>query len=174
VTPFAHLHCHSDFSLLDGASSIDALVARAKALEMPWLALTDHGNMFGALPFYKEARAHGVRPILGSEVYVAPGSRLDKSGTEKGVRHRHLVLLARNLTGYANLLTLSSLGYTEGFYYKPRIDDELLEKHHEGLIALSACLAGDIPAAILNGQHAEARKRAQYYRELFGPDNFLE
>ena len=113
-----------------------------------------------------------MKPILGSEVYVAPGSRLEKSGTEKGVRHRHMVLLARNLTGYANLLTLSSLGYTEGFYYKPRIDDELLQRHHEGLIALSACLAGDIPQAILNGQHAEARARAQFYRELFGPDSF--
>ena len=172
MTPFAHLHCHSDFSLLDGASSIDALVARAKALGMPSLALTDHGNMFGALAFYKECRAQGVKPILGSEVYVAPGSRLEKSGTEKGVRHRHMVLLARNLTGYSNLLILSSLGYTEGFYYKPRIDDELLERHHEGLIALSACLAGDIPQAILNNQHAEARVRAQHYRDLFGPDSF--
>ncbi len=172
MTPFVHLHCHSDFSLLDGASSIDALVAKAKTLSMPWLALTDHGNMFGALAFYKECRARGVQPILGSEVYTAPGSRLEKAGTEKGVRHHHLVLLARNLTGYTNLLTLSSLGYTEGFYYKPRIDDELLERHHEGLIALSACLAGDIPAAILNGQHEEARARARYYRELFGPDGF--
>jgi DNA polymerase-3 subunit alpha len=172
VTPFVHLHCHSDFSLLDGASSVDALVARAKTLAMPWLALTDHGNMFGALAFYKECRAHGVQPILGSEVYTAPGSRLEKSGTEKGVRHHHLVLLVRNLAGYANLLALSSLGFTEGFYYKPRIDDELLERHHEGLIALSACLAGDIPAAILNGQYTEARARARYYRELFGPDGF--
>jgi DNA polymerase-3 subunit alpha len=173
VTPFVHLHCHSDFSLLDGASSIDALVSRAKSLEMTSLALTDHGNMFGSLAFYKECRARGVRPIIGSEVYIAPGSRLEKSGTEKGARHHHLVLLARSVTGYQNLIALSSLGYTEGFYYKPRVDDELLARHHEGLIALSACLAGDIPAAILNGQHQEARARAQHYRELFGPDGFF-
>jgi len=172
VTPFVHLHCHSDFSLLDGASSIDALVARAKQLGMSHLALTDHGNMFGALAFFKECRKEGITPIIGSEFYKAPGPRHDKAGSEKGTRHNHLVLLARNAAGYANLLQLSSRGYTEGFYYKPRIDDELLEKHHEGLIALSACLAGDIPAAILEGRHGEARKRAGYYRELFGQEGF--
>jgi DNA polymerase-3 subunit alpha len=172
LTPFVHLHCHSDFSLLDGASSIDALVARAKDLGMTHLALTDHGNMFGALAFFKECRKEGIVPIIGSEFYKAPGSRHEKAGSEKGTRHHHLVLLARNASGYANLLQLSSLGYTEGFYYKPRIDDELLEKHHEGLIALSACLAGDIPAAILDGRHGEARKRAGYYRELFGSEGF--
>ena len=172
VTPFVHLHCHSDFSLLDGASSIEALVAKAKSLQMDRLALTDHGNMFGAKAFYKECRAQGVVPIVGTEAYVAPGSRMDKAGAEKGMRHHHLVLLARNAVGYANLITLSSLGYTEGFYYKPRIDDELLERHHEGLIALSACLAGNIPSAILNGQAVEARARALYYRELFGPEGF--
>jgi len=172
VTPFAHLHCHSDFSLLDGASSVDALVAKAKSLGMTHCALTDHGNMFGALPFYKECKKQGIIPIIGAELYKAPASRFDKSGSEKGTRHHHLVLLAKNSTGYANLMCLSSLAYTEGFYYKPRIDDELLEKYHEGLIALSACLAGDIPAAILNGQLVEARQRALYYRELFGPDDF--
>jgi DNA polymerase-3 subunit alpha len=172
VTPFVHLHCHSDFSLLDGASSIKTLVARAKSLGMTHLALTDHGNMFGVLPFYKECRKQEIVPIIGTEVYRAPGSRLDKSGSEKGNRYNHLVLLARNAAGYANLLQLSSLGYTEGFYYKPRVDDELLAKHHEGLIALSACLAGDIPAAILDGQHEEARARALFYRDLFGPDGF--
>ncbi|HUI70485.1 MAG TPA: DNA polymerase III subunit alpha [Spirochaetia bacterium] len=172
LTPFVHLHCHSDFSLLDGASSIDALVSRAKELGMSHLALTDHGNMFGALAFFKECRKQGIKPIIGSEFYKAPGSRQDKAGSEKGTRHNHLVLLARNSAGYKNLLELSSRGYTEGFYYKPRIDDELLEKHHEGLIALSACLAGDIPAAILEGRHGDARKRAGYYRELFGPDGF--
>ncbi len=139
---------------------------------MTHLALTDHGNMFGALAFFKECRKEGIIPIVGSEFYKAPGSRLEKAGSEKGTRHHHLVLLARNAAGYANLLQLSSQGYTEGFYYKPRIDDELLEKHHEGLIALSACLAGDIPAAILDGRQGEARKRAGYYRELFGPDGF--
>ncbi len=172
MTPFVHLHCHSDFSLLDGASSIDALVSKAKSLGMSSLALTDHGNMFGSLAFYKECRKQGIKGIIGSEVYLAPGARTDKSGSEKGTRHHHLVLLARNATGYANLIALSSLGYTEGFYYKPRIDDELLARHHEGLLALSACLAGDIPAAILNGQFGEARARAQRYRELFGPDGF--
>jgi DNA polymerase III subunit alpha len=172
VTPFVHLHCHSDYSLLDGASSIDALVARAKHLGMDRLALTDHGNMFGSLAFYKECRKQGVTPIIGSEFYKAPGGRAEKAGSEKGTRHHHLVLLARTMTGYRNLLALSSLGYTEGFYYKPRIDDELLERHHEGVIALSACLAGDIPAAIMDGQPGEARKRALYYRELFGPDGF--
>jgi DNA polymerase-3 subunit alpha len=172
VTPFVHLHCHSDFSLLDGASSIEALVARARRLGMTHLALTDHGNMFGAIAFYKECRSQGIVPIVGSEVYKAPGSRLEKTGSEKGTRHHHLVLLARDMTGYQNLLELSSLGYTEGFYYKPRIDDELLERHHEGLIALSACLAGDIPAAILDGRIGEARARATYYRELFGPTGF--
>jgi len=139
---------------------------------MTHLALTDHGNMFGALAFFKECRREGIIPIVGSEFYKAPGSRLEKAGSEKGTRHHHLVLLARNAAGYANLLQLSSQGYTEGFYYKPRIDDELLEKHHEGLIALSACLAGDIPAAILDGRQGEARRRAGYYRELFGPDGF--
>ena len=139
---------------------------------MTHCALTDHGNMFGALPFYKECKKQGIIPIIGAELYKAPASRFDKSGSEKGTRHHHLVLLAKNSTGYANLMCLSSLAYTEGFYYKPRIDDELLEKYHEGLIALSACLAGDIPAAILNGQLVEARQRALYYRELFGPDDF--
>jgi DNA polymerase-3 subunit alpha len=172
VTPFVHLHCHSDFSLLDGASSIDALVGKAKSLSMKSLAITDHGNMFGVRAFLKECKAQGIVPIVGAELYKAPGSRLEKSGSEKGTRHHHLILLARDMTGYRNLMVLSSRGYTEGFYYKPRIDDELLERHHEGLIALSACLAGDIPAAILNGQEAEARSRALYYRELFGADSF--
>ncbi len=172
MTPFVHLHCHSDFSLLDGASSVEALVAKAKALGMPRLALTDHGNMFGVLPFYKECRKQGIVPVIGCEVYKAPGSRHDKSAGEKGSRHSHLVLLARTLDGYRNLLVLSSLAYTEGFYYKPRVDDELLKKHSGGLIALSACLAGDIPGAILDGRLAEARSRALYYRELFGPDGF--
>ncbi len=173
MTPFVHLHCHSDFSLLDGASTIDALVARAKTLQMPGLALTDHGTMFGSFAFYKECRKQGVKPIVGMEAYLAPGSRQEKSGTEKGARSHHLVLLARNFTGYQNLMVLSSRGYTEGFYYKPRIDDELLAAHHEGLICLSACLAGDIPASILNGQHVQARQRAQRYREIFGRESFF-
>jgi DNA polymerase-3 subunit alpha len=172
VTPFVHLHCHSDYSLLDGASSVEALVARAKALGMGRLALTDHGNMFGALAFARECRKQGIVPITGCEFYLAPGPRHEKSAGEKGTRHSHLVLLARDLEGYRNLLALASLAYTEGFYYKPRIDDELLARHHGGLTALSACLAGDIPAAILDGRPGQAKARALHYAELFGPGNF--
>ncbi len=172
LASFIHLHCHSDFSLLDGASSVEALVSKAKEMGMEKLALTDHGNMFGALKFYKECRKNGIAPIVGSEFYVAPGSRHDKAGTEKGVRHHHLVLLARNDAGYKNLLTLSSLGFTEGFYYKPRVDDRALEEHHEGVIALTACLAGEIPGAIMEGRLQEAERKALYYSELFGRDSF--
>ncbi len=172
VTPFVHLHCHSDYSLLDGASSVEALVARAKALGMGGLALTDHGNMFGALAFSRECRTQGIRAIIGCEFYLAPGSRHEKSAGEKGTRHSHLVLLARDLEGYRNLLELASRAYTEGFYYKPRIDDELLESRHGGLVALTACLAGDVPSAILDGRVEHARSRALYYRDLFGPGNF--
>ncbi len=172
MTPFVHLHCHSDFSLLDGASSVESLVAKAAETGMGALALTDHGNMFGAIKFFKECRKKGVAPIIGCELYVAPGSRREKTGSEKSVRYYHLVLLAKDMTGYKNLLILSSLGYTEGFYYKPRIDDEALERHHEGLIALSACLAGEIPSAIVDGRPGEAREKALRYRDLFGADSF--
>ena len=169
---FVHLHCHSDFSLLDGASSVEALVAKAKELGMPALALTDHGNMFGILKFYKECKKQGIKPIVGCEFYVAPGSRTEKSGSEKSARYYHLVLLAKNQDGYKNLMLLSSMGYTEGFYYKPRIDDEVLATHANGLIALSACLAGEIPSAIMDGRSDEARKKALHYRDVFGPGNF--
>jgi DNA polymerase-3 subunit alpha len=176
LVPFVHLHCHSDYSLLDGASSIDSLVARARELGMDRLALTDHGNMFGAMKFLKACRggegSAPIKPIIGCEVYLAPGSRHEKAGGEKSVRHRHLVLLARNTQGYRNLMALSSLGYTEGFYYKPRVDDELLERHREGLMCLTACLGGDVPAMLLEGRADEARARALRYRELFGPDGF--
>ena len=175
MVPFVHLHCHSDFSLLDGASSIDSLVARAREFGMDRLALTDHGNMFGAMKFLKACRADGlppVHPIVGCEVYLAPGSRHEKAGAEKTVRHYHLLLLAKSEQGYRNLMALSSLGYTEGFYYKPRIDDELLERYREGLVCLTACLGGDIPSLLLEGRADEARTRALRYRELFGPDGF--
>ncbi len=186
MASFVHLHCHSDYSLLDGASSVESLAARARELGMDRLALTDHGNMFGAMKFLKACRgeegASPLKPIIGCEVYVAPGSRhdktagerpgVDRAGGEKAARHRHLVLLARNETGYRNLMALSSLGYTEGFYYKPRVDDELLERHREGLVCLSACLGGEVPALILEGRAAEAKTRALRYRELFGPDGF--
>jgi DNA polymerase-3 subunit alpha len=169
---FVHLHTHSDFSLLDGAASIEDLVARAKALGMKALALTDHGNMFGSLRFYKECRKEGIKPIVGCEAYLAPDSRHTKSGGEKGARYHHLGLLARDVTGYRNLLKLCSLGYTEGFYYKPRIDEELLARHHEGLIALSGCMGGELPSLILRGETDKARARAAAYRELFGEGGY--
>jgi DNA polymerase-3 subunit alpha len=169
---FVHLHTHSDFSLLDGAASIEDLVARAKACGMKSLALTDHGNMFGSLRFYKECLKEGIKPIIGCEAYVAPDSRHNRTGGEKGGRYHHLGLLARDVTGYLNLLKLCSLAYTEGFYYKPRIDDELLARYHEGLTALSGCMGGEIPSLILRGETEKARARALFMRELFGPEGF--
>jgi DNA polymerase-3 subunit alpha len=169
---FVHLHTHSDFSLLDGAISVERLVARAKQMRMSALALTDHGNMFGALKFYLECRKEGIKPIIGSEVYLAPESRLAKSGGEKGTRYHHLVLLARDVEGYRNLLELASRAYTEGFYYKPRIDDELLAAHHRGLIALSGCLGGEIPRLVSGGALEAALRKAVCYRDLFGPKGF--
>jgi DNA polymerase-3 subunit alpha len=169
---FVHLHTHSDYSLLDGAASIEELVGRARELAQPALALTDHGNMFGALRFYKECLKQGLKPIIGCEFYLAPESRHAKSGGEKGARYHHLVLLARDVEGYRNLLKLSSLSYIEGFYYKPRIDDEALAEHHQGLIALSGCMGGEIPALILRGELEQARRKALAYRELFGPGGF--
>ena len=173
--PFVHLHTHSHYSLLDGVGKLDALLARAKELEMPALALTDHGNLYGALEFYQKALDVGVKPILGYEAYVAPISRFDK--TEK--RSYHLTLLATNRKGYENLLVLSSLAYTEGFYYKPRIDRDLLKKHSEGLICLSGCLAGEIARTLANGNgspesYAKARDAALWHRELFGDRYYLE
>ncbi|HUV08416.1 MAG TPA: DNA polymerase III subunit alpha, partial [Spirochaetia bacterium] len=169
---FVHLHTHSDYSLLDGASSIRELVGKAQENGMSHLALTDHGNMFGALKFYKECREKSIVPIVGSEFYLARGTRLKKTGGEREGRNSHLVLLAIDETGYKNLMRLSSLGFIEGFYYRPRIDDELLEQYSQGLICLSACLAGEIPRAILNGQEDHAEKKAIYYRDLFGADRF--
>ena len=169
---FVHLHTHSDFSLLDGAASVEDLVAQAKACGMKALALTDHGNMFGALRFYKECLKEGIKPIIGCEAYVAPDSRHNRTGGEKGCRYHHLGLLARDVTGYRNLLKLCSLAYTEGFYYKPRIDDELLARYHEGLTALSGCMGGEIPSLIMRGETDKARARALFMRELFGPESF--
>ncbi len=172
MIPFAHLHVHSDFSLLDGASSVKALVKAAKERGMEHLAITDHGNMFGVLRFYEECLEQGINPVLGNEFYMAPVSRFDKSGNETGNKYYHLVLLAETRQGYMNLMKLTSLAYTEGFYYKPRIDRELLEQYHEGLICLSACIAGEIPVAILNGQLELAEQRARELARLFGPDHF--
>ncbi len=171
---FVHLHTHSDYSILDGAVTVSKLVERSLELGMPAVALTDHGNMFGAIEFYQQARKAGIKPIIGQEFYVAPGSRFKKeicrdSGEEVAY---HLILLAKDNTGYRNLMKLSSIGYTEGFYYKPRIDMEVLEKHSQGLIASSACIAGQIPVNIIKGCPDEARKLAGIYNEIFGKDNF--
>jgi len=173
MSGFVHLHNHTDFSLLDGAAHIRKLVKKTAELGMKALAITDHGNMFGVLKFYHECRANDIKPIIGCEFYVAPGSRFDKSGSEQKTRAHHLVALAANEEGYKNLLRLSSLAYTEGFYYKPRIDDELLRKYSGGLIASSACLAGEIPRMILSGNLDAAAEKALYYRDIFGEGNFF-
>jgi len=179
---FVHLHVHSDYSLLDGASKLDTLIARAKELNMPALALTDHGNMFGVLNFEHICHANGINPIVGEEFYVAYGSHLEKNDVpyskkgESGDRHAHyfhLILLCENETGYKNLSWLSSIAYTEGLYYgKPRIDFELLKKYHEGLICLSACIQGELPQLLLAGLDEEAEKLALSYKELFGKDHY--
>lgn len=171
MSGFTHLHLHSEFSLLDGACRIKPLIAAAKALGQTSLAITDHGAMFGAINFYKEAVAQGIKPIIGCEVYVAARSRFDKVHGIDNERY-HLILLAENETGYGNLIKLVSDAWTQGFYTKPRVDRELLEKHHEGIIALSACLAGEIPQALLRGDYDGAKQTALWYSETFGRDNF--
>lgn len=169
---FVHLHTHSEYSLLDGAARLGALVKRAVQLDMPALALTDHGVMYGALDFYKAARGAGIKPIVGVEAYVAPGSHLDKT-PRQGRNNHHMVLLAENLTGYRNLLSLVSTAAIDGFYSKPRIDRGLLAERHEGIIALSGCLAGEISDAIVADDMARAQEAAAFYRDLFGPDRFF-
>ncbi|MBI9102120.1 MAG: DNA polymerase III subunit alpha [Spirochaetales bacterium] len=169
---FVHLHNHSDFSLLDGAESVEKMAARAAELGCKHLALTDHGNMFGALKFYAACKKAGLNPIVGCEFYVASGSRLIKRGTEGGNKYYHLVLLARNEVGYKNLLKLTSAGFVEGFYYKPRIDNEIMAKYSEGLICTSACIGGEIPQNYLNGKPEEAKAAALRYRDMFGEGNF--
>ncbi len=172
MSGFTHLHVHSEFSLLDGACRIKPLVAAAKALGQTSLAVTDHGAMFGAVDFYKEAKKQGIKPILGCEVYVAARTRFDKVHGIDNERY-HLVLLAENDTGYRNLIKIVSDAWTQGFYTKPRVDKELLEKYHEGIIALSACLAGEVPQALLKNDYDEAKKIAQQYRGIFGENNFF-
>jgi len=168
---FVHLHNHSDYSLLDGACRIDRLVERAAGFDMPALALTDHGNLFGVVEFYDQARAAGLKPILGCELYVAHGSRTDRNRTPDGKgAYDHLVVLARNREGYKNLMRLSSAGYLEGFHYKPRVDKELLARHAEGLLCLSACLRGELPQLVLAGSMDRAREAAGWYRDVFGPE----
>ena len=173
MAEFVHLHVHSDYSLADASVSIAGLVHKAEEFGMTHLALTDHGNMFGAMEFLEACKKNKnkVKPIVGCEVYVSPGSRLDKSGAEDENKYYHMVLLAFNRQGYFNLVKICSLAYTEGFYYRPRIDDELLNKYHEGLISLSACLSGEIPRLIQSGKIDEAEKKALYYKDLFGRDS---
>ncbi len=171
---FIHLHNHSDYSLLDGACRLEGLVQTAVEQKAPAIALTDHGNMFGALEFYSRARAAGIKPIIGCEFYVAPNSRLEKRPGPSGEQRYHLVLLAKDYTGYQNLVKLSSEGYLTGFYYKPRIDKELLSEYHEGLICMSGCINGEIPQILLSGNMKKARKEAQFYKKLFGDDYYLE
>ena len=170
---FVHLHVHTEYSLLDGSNKIKEYVARVKELGMNSAAITDHGVMYGVIDFYRAARAQGIKPILGCEVYVAPNSRFDREVTGGDDRYYHLVLLAENNEGYANLMKIVSKGFVEGYYYRPRVDKELLREHHEGIIALSACLAGEVQRYIVKGLYDEAKKTALEYRDIFGEDNYF-
>ena len=170
---FTHLHVHTEYSLLDGSNKIKEYVARVKELGMNSAAITDHGAMYGVIDFYRAARAEGIKPILGCEVYVAPNSRFDRENTGGEDRYYHLVLLAENNVGYANLIKIVSAGFVEGYYYKPRVDKEILQQYHEGIIALSACLAGEIPRYLVRGMYDEGKKIALQYQEIFGKGNFF-
>ena len=170
---FTHLHVHTEYSLLDGSNKIKEYVARVKELGMDSAAITDHGVMYGCIDFYRAAKEAGINPILGCEVYVAPGSRFDKEMQHGEDRYYHLVLLAENNQGYSNLMKIVSAGFVEGYYYKPRVDLEVLEKYHEGIIALSACLAGEIPRFLTRGLYEEGKKAALRYQEIFGKNNFF-
>ncbi|MCK4762369.1 MAG: DNA polymerase III subunit alpha [Candidatus Aminicenantes bacterium] len=172
---FIHLHLHSEYSLLDSPLKIDPLIKKAQALNMPAIALTDHGNILGAVTFYKAARKNNIKPIIGTELYLTPGSRFDKPDKKKNeINYHHLVALVKNETGYRNLSELISISFTEGFYRKPRIDKEVLKKFKEGLVVLSACIQGEIPSLFLRGRDEEAYAAAKWYRELFKDDFYLE
>src|SRR6266849_1918030 len=174
---FVHLHLHTEYSLLDGASRPEQLAKKVARLGMPACAITDHGNMFGAVEFYNAMRGVGVKPIIGCEMYVAYGSRFDKAGVEDQAAdagsNNHLIVLAANDAGYRNLVKLVSAGYTDGYYYKPRIDKELLREHREGLIVLSACLKGEVSQSLAGGNLAKAKAAAIQYKEILGADNFF-
>ena len=170
---FVHLHTHTEYSLLDGSNKIKNYVKRVKELGMNAAAITDHGVMYGVVDFYKAARDEGIKPIIGCEIYVAPNSRFDREISHGDDKYYHLVLLAENNKGYENLMKIVSIGFTDGYYYRPRVDFETLEKYHEGLIALSACLAGEIPRYLMRGFYEEAKKTAEKYRDCFGPENFF-
>ena len=170
---FTHLHVHTEYSLLDGSCKIKELVARAKELGMDSIAVTDHGVMYGVIDFYRAAKEVGIKPIIGCEVYVAPGSRFDREMGSGEDRYYHLVLLAENNIGYSNLMKIVSKGFVDGFYYKPRVDYEVLSKYHEGIIALSACLAGEVARMLQRGMYEEGRAAALRYQEIFGKGNFF-
>lgn len=170
---FTHLHVHTEYSLLDGSCKIKELVAKAKELGMDSMAVTDHGVMYGVIDFYRAAKEAGIKPIIGCEVYVAPNSRFDREQTGGEDRYYHLVLLAENDVGYHNLMKIVSKGFVDGFYYRPRVDKEVLKQYHEGVIALSACLAGEVPRYISRGLYEEAVKRAKEYEAIFGKGNFF-
>ncbi|MEC8343597.1 MAG: PHP domain-containing protein, partial [Planctomycetota bacterium] len=179
--PFTHLHCHSHYSLLDGASSIERLIDRAKSHGMNSLALTDHGNLHGALEFYKKAKAKDINPIIGYEAYIAPGSRFDRSTGRMKDSSYHLTLLCQNQTGFKNLVKMASSASLEGFYFKPRIDKELLEAHSEGIICLSGCVSSELSQSILRGDASNmeeylsrAGEVAQWFHKVFGERYFLE
>ena len=171
--PFVHLHVHTEYSLLDGACRTADLARAAKELGMPAMAITDHGNLFGAIEFYTAAVAAGVKPIIGCELYVAPGDRREREA--RGLREAsyHLLVLATNRAGYRNLIKLSTIGYLEGFYYKPRVDKEVLRELSEGLICTSGCLGGEIPQKLLGADYAAAKRAAEQYLDIFGPERFF-
>src|SRR5687768_4935501 len=170
---FVHLHLHSEYSLLDGACRLDKLMDKAAELKFPAISLTDHGVLYGAIDFYQALRAKNIKPIIGCEVYVAPGSRLEKKSSSGGKDvYNHLVLLAKNETGYKNLVKLVSDAHLHGYYYKPRIDKEILAQHSDGLIALSGCLASEIPQHIINDDLDKARGAIDFFKQTLGPENF--
>jgi DNA polymerase-3 subunit alpha len=169
---FVHLHVHTQYSLLDGTIRLDDLFQKAKEFQMPAVAMTDHGNLYGVIDFYKHAYRHGIKPIIGCEMYVAPKSRFEKNGYGIGETAHHLILLARNAQGYRNLMRLSTAAFLDGFYYRPRVDKELLNKYHEGLIGMSACLHGEIASLLLRGNSTEAEQTAEQYRNIFGEGNY--
>lgn len=173
IMSFTHLHVHTEFSLLDGSCKIKEIVARAKELGMDSLAITDHGVMYGVIDFYKAAKEVGIKPIIGCEVYVAPGSRFNKEAGQSEDKYHHLVLLAENNEGYANLMKIVSKGFIDGFYYKPRVDYEVLEQYHKGIIALSACLAGEVQKYLARGFYEEGKKAALKYQDIFGKGNYF-
>src|SRR5947209_4927563 len=171
---FVHLHCHSHYSLLDGANQIPQLVEQVKALGMNSIALTDHGNLYGAIEFYRECKDKSLNPIVGYEAYVAPGKRTEREARKRGEAGFHLTLLAKNLVGFKNLVKMASIAFLEGYYYVPRIDKELLAAHHEGIVCLSGCASGEFSELILKDQLDEATRLAEWFARLFGKDFYVE